>query len=258
MDRTSFMKQPVNLQSRHFLLPKSGHGVLECEDALGINHELRRYAVADGATEAFDASSWARKLAESWVQSDSPPLSVEEFQNWVAVHGKQLHESWSGLRLSWYAEEKARSGSFAAFAGIQLSAGADGLVWNAIALGDSCLIQQRSGALQLAFPISNYRDFNSAPVLVPSLDTLQRAAVARALVHTGKLEDRDALLLLSDATACWYLMLYETNEPKRREFDCLMDSASDNELALFFEEERRAERIKDDDIAIIRLIPSHQ
>ena len=74
-----------------------------------------RFAVADGATEAFDARNWAERLAQHWVEHDSA-LTVEDFRQWVAGEGRELHDSWNGLTLSWYSEEKARDGSFAAFA----------------------------------------------------------------------------------------------------------------------------------------------
>ena len=43
------------LQTRQLLLPKLGHELSECEDAIAIDAERWRFAVADGATEAFDA-----------------------------------------------------------------------------------------------------------------------------------------------------------------------------------------------------------
>ena len=59
------------IKTRQFLLPKSGYQLSECEDAIGINAETCRFAIADGATEAFDAQSWARRLAHSWVQVEA-------------------------------------------------------------------------------------------------------------------------------------------------------------------------------------------
>src|SRR5215210_6557539 len=125
----------LQLRTQHLLLQKSGHAFSECEDAIGINREALRYAVADGATEAFDAQSWARRLAHCWVEEDErPALTLEDFRAWVEGHGKSLHDSWNGLRLAWYAEEKSRGGSYAAFVGIQFSLDAREPSWQAIAL----------------------------------------------------------------------------------------------------------------------------
>jgi hypothetical protein len=241
------------LQTRQFLLPKSGHQLSECEDAVGINALNHRFAIADGATEAFDARSWARLLAHSWVQIDEAALTPEEFRVWVLEQGQSLHDSWSGLRLSWYAEEKAREGSFAAFVGVQLDfqSGVDG--WRGIALGDSCLIHSRNKTVLTALPVSHYQSFNAAPLLVPSRVTMQEAVLQKVVVGQGMIEPGDVLLLLSDAAAAWYLMLVEKDEKTRSLFEGLLKDVRDEELARFFEGERLAGRIKDDDVAVIRV-----
>jgi hypothetical protein len=243
----------LQLRTQHFLLQKSGQPFADCEDAIGINSEARRYAVADGATEAFDAQSWARRLAHCWVESEQPALTVEDFRAWVEEHGKCLHDSWNGLRLAWYAEEKSRGGSYAAFVGIQFSLDAREPSWQAIALGDSCLIHCRENNVLHSLPVADYRRFNTAPVLVPSLGLLQGAALSQAVVCRGAARPHDIFLLLSDAAAAWYLMLSEERDPRREEFDALLADAKGEELVSFFEEERLSRRMKDDDIAILRI-----
>jgi hypothetical protein len=245
--------QPLQLRTQHFLLQKSGQPLADCEDAIGINREAHRYAVADGATEAFDAQSWARRLADRWVDSETPALTVEDFHAWVEEHGKCLHDSWNGLRLAWYAEEKSRGGSYAAFVGIQFSLDGREPSWQAIALGDSCLIHCRENTILNSLPLDDYRRFNTAPVLVPSLGLLQGAALSQAVVCRGAARPRDVFLLLSDAAAAWYLLLSEERDPRRALFDRLLADSKSDELAIFFEEERLSHRIKDDDIAILRI-----
>src|SRR5213595_4216875 len=72
------------LQVQQFLLPKDGAEASECEDAIGVNMAAGRFAVADGATEAFDARSWAQLLAEGWVACEPATLTTEAFGAWVA------------------------------------------------------------------------------------------------------------------------------------------------------------------------------
>ena len=241
-------------QTRQFLLPKSGHKLSECEDAIGLDAVRRRFAIADGATEAFDAQSWARQLAHNWVRVETATLTTQEFRVWVAEQGQSLHDSWDGLRLSWYAEEKARTGSFAAFVGVQLDLDTGAPGWRAIAIGDSCLIHCREQVVMHTLPISNYQSFNAAPPLVPSAASLQEAAFQRAVVGHGTIHPSDVLLLLSDAAAAWYLMLVEKDAQTRSHFDLLLKkSVGDLELSQLFEKERLAGRIKDDDVAVIRI-----
>lgn len=237
----------------HFLMPKKGASLDECEDAVGLNVEGGRFAVADGATEAFDAGSWARALAGGWVGAGAAPLGVEEFKAWVTEEGKRQRESWSGRELPWYAEEKARAGSFAAFVGLSFEAEGGELRWRAIALGDACVVQRRGGALRAALPLSRAEQFNSCPALVPSHEAALEAALAHAATAGGGAAAGDTFLLLSDAAAAWFFKLFEERAPALEEFDSWL-AASDNEaLAGLFRRERDAGRIKDDDVAVVRV-----
>src|ERR1043165_473869 len=112
----------LHVIARQFVLPKEGSADEECEDAVAQSADSSRFAVADGATEAFDARRWAARLADEWVGAKSAPLTVEEFRPWLAEQGEWLRAYWEGRRLPWYAEEKRRAGSFAAFVGLRLEA----------------------------------------------------------------------------------------------------------------------------------------
>ncbi|HEX8472745.1 MAG TPA: hypothetical protein VF666_01805 [Pyrinomonadaceae bacterium] len=241
------------LETRHFLMQKEGAAFSECEDAIGINPEALRYAVADGATEAFDSGTWARRLADSWVQDASATPSLERFRLWVAEQSHWLHDSWKGRTLPWYAEEKARSGSHAAFVGLQLHVFDDNLYWHAVALGDSCLIHLRGDTLCCAMPISDYQDFNSYPLLVPSDEAQQQTALSHAVFKSGAVEYGDVLLLLTDASAAWYLQLCEERSRLKTEFDSLLATSQNDALEVLVKDERRANKIKDDDFAVLRI-----
>ena len=240
------------LDVQQFLLPKSGAELSECEDAIGINLDALRFVVADGATEAFDSRSWAKRLAERWALDEPPALSVETFQAWAIAQGEALHSSWNGRQLSWYAEEKARNGSFAAFVGVQFELTPSAPRWRAVALGDSCLIQLRGGAICNALPVSDYQSFTATPLLIPSSSSL-RSVLARTVVASGLVEPGDLFLLLSDAAACWYLKHALEHGPLRERFDFLLAAAQNDELARLFEAERLERRIADDDVAILRI-----
>jgi hypothetical protein len=235
-------------------MPKEGASLEECEDAVGVNVEALRFAVADGATEAFDAGSWARALAESWAGAEAAPLTLEEFRPWVAAQGMRLQGSWEGRVLPWYAEEKARAGSFAAFVGLVFEAGGKGLLrWRAVALGDACLVQRRGGRIRAAMPLGRPGDFNSSPPLVPSREGALDAAMSHAVAADGAAEEGDTFFLLSDAAAAWFLQLSEDRSPLLAELDSRLAATDDASLAELFRGERRAGRIKDDDVAVVRI-----
>jgi hypothetical protein len=236
-----------DLQLRQLLLPKLDHDASECEDAIAFDIHTARFAVTDGATEAFHAQQWARNLAERWVRNEAT-LTLEEFRKWVAAEGRELHDSWTGLTLSWYSEEKARTGSFAAFAGIELDLKSGTPSWKAIALGDTCVLHCRGSALVKSLPLSRSESFNSAPVLVASNCAAHECTMQSVVVDSGSCENDDVLLLASDAAASWCLQRFENGD-----FDPDFLSAEDEELRRFFDAERQAGRIRNDDLAIVRI-----
>ena len=236
-----------DLQLRQLLLPKLDHDASECEDAIAFDTHTARFAVTDGATEAFHAQQWARNLAEHWVRNEAT-LTLEEFRKWVAAEGRELHASWNGLTLSWYSEEKARTGSFAAFAGVELDLKTPTPSWQAIALGDTCLLHCRGKELLKSLPLSRSDSFNSAPVLVASNCVLHESTMPSVVVHSGTCEHGDVLLLASDAAASWCLQRFENGD-----FNPDFLSANDEELHRFFDEERQAGKIRNDDLALVRI-----
>jgi len=235
------------LQTQQILLPKSGFEASECEDSIGVDEQNCRFAIADGATEAFDARNWAERLAQHWVCSDSA-LTGETFHEWVASEALELHASWKQLTLSWYAEEKARKGSFAAFVGVELDLRTDMPAWKVIALGDACLLHCRDSALIKSLPLSNSASFNSAPVLVASDPAIYKTTEQALVIDSGRCENGDVLLLASDAAAAWYLERFE-----QQNFSDVFKTHDTEALAQFFENERDAGRIRNDDIAVMRL-----
>lgn len=235
------------LRTQQVLLPKSGFEASECEDFIGIDQQNCRFAVADGATEAFDAGNWAQRLAGNWVRSDSA-LTAETFHEWVAGEGAALHSAWNQLSLPWYAEEKARKGSFAAFVGVELDLRSDAPSWKAIALGDACLLHCRDGALLKSLPVSSSADFNSAPLLVASDPVIHKTSAGSVVIDSGRCRSNDILFLLSDAAAAWYLERFE-----QKDFPDILRDNDEPDAAKFFENERLAGRIRNDDIAVIRL-----
>jgi hypothetical protein len=247
------MKSEYVLDAWHFLLPKEGSSTSECEDAVAENTRARRFAIADGATEGFDSRAWARLLVGRWLRIDPPAISAEDFQPLVRFLGLGLHERWNGKTLPWYAEEKAKHGSFAAFLGIQFFIQQNQLSWKAIALGDCCLVHQRGSEICAAFPISDSEDFGSNPVLVPSLGWLQEKAFAELKVLEGTAEEGDEFLLLSDAIAAWYLRNTDDSEHERGKLRSLLRRREREELEQFVRSSRHLGAMRNDDVAALRI-----
>src|SRR5665213_1762937 len=158
-----------------FCAPKAGNTKSEYEDAfrprnrmISKKDKVFRFAVADGATETSFSGIWAKQLVRAFCKGllDGPDLSEHLFslrEHWHTIVSRKL--------LPWYAEEKVRSGAFAALVGLILeekdSRKGSGN-WRAMALGDSCIFQLRNTRILECFPMKQSEDFNNSPLLLPS------------------------------------------------------------------------------------------
>jgi len=147
-------------------VPKAGSRAAENEDATVADAKRVRFAIADGATEGWQSGGWARHLAKAYV--DQPP-GPPDFTNWLDA----ARTAWAPPTPKaerWYTEEKAEQGSFATLLGLEFRLATDppGLVWKAVAVGDSCLFVIRNEKLEVAFPLTDAAAFGNEPPLVPS------------------------------------------------------------------------------------------
>lgn len=241
------------LRTRQLLLPKTGATLDECEDAISVDPNARRFAIADGATEAFDARGWAQRLATAWTTTDVLPDTPKDFIAWASGEGAAWASAWSGRALPWYAAEKRRAGSFAAFVGVEFVEDSGALSWRAVAVGDACLLRVCAGEVCGAMPLSDYRDFNATPRLVPSIEVVAIMRESDVAIGEGTVESPAVFWLLSDAIAAWCLRLFAEQSPRVREFESLLLQADDASLASFIEEEHAALRLRDDDVAALRI-----
>jgi hypothetical protein len=219
-----------------------------CADAVSVRASSGRFALADGATEAYDSGRWARLLTRAWTAT--PVTRGEDVAEALGRLGQALHRSWSRRPLAWFAEEKARQGSFATLVGFQLC-GTTG--WYAVAIGDSCLFQERAGDLRVAFPLRDPAEFGHRPPLVPSFPHRHRSWARGVRVATGSAAPGDVFWLMSDAIACWYLGTWARQRGLRRELHNALLAPDDRSLSRLVSRERRAGRLRDDDVAVLRI-----
>ena len=125
--------------------------------------------------------------------------------------------------------------------------------WRAVALGDSCLVQRRGGEVLNAFPLSSHDEFNSTPPLVPSSGGQREAALARLVEREGRAEPGDTFLLMTDALSAWYFGASARRDPRAEEFDSLLAASENNSLSRLIRGERAAARMRDDDVAALRV-----
>jgi hypothetical protein len=214
-------------------LPKRGNTVEEYEDACAADPARGCFAIADGATESSYARSWAMLLAAEFVRSPAggrppwatwlPPLQ----QRWAAEIGDQPR--------SWFAEAKAAQGAFATFLGLVVVESRSIGQWHAVAVGDSCLFQIRSGSLHALFPIVRADDFGNTPALVGSRAHATELEGRGVLLATGDWQAGDRIYLMTDALAQWFLRQCEGGQrPWEQVEEVLTQTKGNAGLAAWF------------------------
>jgi hypothetical protein len=196
-----------------FWLPKKGSVESEYEDAFEPRDEglvkgpSFSFSVTDGATESSFSGLWATLLARAYVENAPSDFKVamdRAAQVWTDYVARP--------DLPWFAAEKLREGSFAAFLGLRLTdeRGARPFRWQSVAIGDCCLFHVHDDILIKAFPITSASTFSSSPVLIPTDVNLRNTITF--LEDGGDCDPGDTFFLMSDALACWCLKELEADE----------------------------------------------
>lgn len=244
-----------------FWVTKSGNDNIEFEDAFCPQGQIDddtsciRFAIADGATESSFSKQWAASLTKAYCDGDlTSPRSRRSsrcLRNLRDEWAKDVHSR----PLPWYAQLNAERGAHATLAGLTLHEN-DGpheqRTWDAIAVGDSCLIQVRGDNLLKTFPINRSTEFNNRPALLSSLSRPDDRVRWRRT--RGTWESEDSFYLMTDALACWFLNEFELgNLPWRRLHEI---QPLESDFANLIDELRSSQQIHNDDVTMLRIRPN--
>lgn len=218
----------MRVESETRWLPKRGNKLSEYEDAFypkETPHDRDgswRFAVSDGASESMLSGPWAEILVKSFCRSLVPVTKASA----KAIIGRatMAYEAWlkgylrrrerEGRPVQWYEEPGLNAGAFATLLGLSLVAGApgNGLRWEAICVGDSCLFQVREDRLITSFAVKRSSDFSVRPVLISSKPAKNQVAFSKLKYTSGTCLSGDRFYLMTDAIAAWFLREHERGE----------------------------------------------
>ena len=242
---------------RRFQTAKSGNRQEECEDATWSSYPYNggpaRIAVCDGASESAFAREWAQILSDAFVHRpldlsclDAPSLAV-----WLSP----CQEGWNRVvpweRIPWHGETKARAGAMAALLGLEIDQSANGVgayLWQAVAIGDSCLFVVRQDSLEASFPLDSASQFNNTPPLIcsnPANNVRLGNSISRL---NGECRPGDVILLASDALACWIL---QESESGGRPWETLLELRSVLEWEAWVQAQRGQRAMRNDDTTLV-------
>jgi hypothetical protein len=210
----------LGLRFRVFSVPRRGHEVGECQDACASAPETGRFAIADGAAESAYSGLWAQMLVDEFVHAGD---TLAPWPGWIA----SVQQRWSAAirqpvgsePLPWYLEDRYQQGAFSTFLGMTIAESR----WQAIAVGDSCLVHLRENELRDVFPLNHSSQFDNTPWLIGSRSPTDEVPLRHGLRGQGECWAGDVLLLMTDALARWFLVENETGCRPWHELALLFD-----------------------------------
>lgn len=166
-------------------------------------------AVADGATTYSYSQEWANILCTE--QAKRPLADVDDLMarlpSWQTAWQAAIQDRINDL--PWFAAAKVEQGAFSTF--LQLTLHPDG-TWQALAIGDSCLVQCRKGKLvwrngdyAFSFPLQTSEAFSARPYLLPTRPDMNSRVREYFRETQGKWQAGDEFLLMTDALAAWFV-----------------------------------------------------
>jgi len=255
----------MHVQPVIFHAPKQGYAPDEWEDGakggvFGVSRDgdpLIRFAVADGATEAYESRRWVSQLLGSFMSLDQaggmswPDLEYGSMSAWF----KAMQEQWQAAApaAADYIElRKIQQGTLATFVGGQIfGLNTPAPVWRAAALGDSVFFHVRDGHLLNQLPSMRSSDFDSAPEGISTLPERLGRMSDQMRIEQGPLAAGDLLFAATDAFAKWMITCVERGDPLL--WQVLGHLVHPVEFGQLVAELRRVMAMKDDDVTLMRI-----
>ena len=229
----------MNLIIYPFKTHKKAENPDDCQDALKVNKEHSRYAVADGATLSFFPKCWAKLLVKHFCEMPDPFLSEDRWKEWLVP----IQEEWYKrvkervkARNQFYLTNSfnAREPAVATFIGLEIDK-TEGK-WQAMIIGDSCLFHKSHSGFK-SYLIERSEDFTNHPEAFASFP--ERNHYNPEFVG-GEIQSGDMFILATDALAKWIVQHEEANQVKEtlnqfkgiktdEQFYSFVDLARDNE-----------------------------
>jgi hypothetical protein len=270
MARTGIKGWRFLLRFRNFCVPREGFGLGDCLDASAGDPQRGRFALADGASEGGpDSGRWARLLVDDFVSAEGirapwPDALPQTLGTWPETL-PPLQARWKAeaggapgpADMPWYVAEHARArdnDAFATFLGLVIQPATGPNTpwrWQALAVGDSCLFQIRTGVLIERFPMAAADEFGTTPWLVGSHTSPQELQRDRSRTCDGEAWPEDRIWMMTDALAEWFLLRWEVDEKPWEELEeFLHPMVDDASFANWVARLRHSGQLRNDDVTL--------
>ncbi len=194
-----------------FITHKKAESLNDCQDAVKVNEDSCRYAIADGATRSFFPKWWAELLVEHFCELPTLFPNEENWKEWLdpiqAEWYKRVEERVKARNQFYLTNSfNVREPAVSTFIGLEI----DKLKnkWRAIVIGDSCLFHKSKTGFR-SYLIEKSEDFTDRPEAVSSFP--EKNYYEPTFVG-GEIQSRDIFILATDALAKWIVQHEETDQ----------------------------------------------
>jgi len=241
----------------HFTMPKIGEQETDIQDFCSRSTDGSLAAIADGASTSLWPREWANILVEKFCCHNQGSIASihERWEDWL----HPLQEEWRQHSLKmkkdptipWNVQgSREKDHGSATFVGLKLQPPnqAGEKIWEALAVGDSCLFQIKANSYEpVAFPLDKSEQFTTVTNCFHSLPEYK--SYQPAYKH-GLYEEGDIFFLATDALAEWILNDCENLTDRWKK---LTSVATQAEFTNFINQLRDDGLIKNDDTTLLRL-----
>lgn len=245
----------ISCQFKSISLPKFGNSADENEDNIlePSKSEVEtetfvKFAISDGATESSFSKEWSDLLVSAYKDK-----SFE--QTYLPETIKTISESWqsmiANMDLPWYAEQAAQKGAFATFLGLTINRETNS--FEVVAIGDCTLFQIRNNEIIFSFPVTSIEDFNNTPNLIASNNDYQIDLDINVIYGSGTIQEKDILLLATDAMAVWILKQKNRSEKVRKLLIERFEKQDEQNFEEWLNKQRKTNKIKNDDVTLLMI-----
>jgi hypothetical protein len=240
---------------RKFRTHKKAETLADCQDCLDVHVANRSIAVADGVSQSMFPKEWARMLTKSFANDRT--FSLEDDRKvarlrdewWAFFAGRLESKRKENSPLLWHFENSFAEGrsAGATFVGIRVI---DSASVEYEALGDSCLVVVRNGAIdRLISSMPEGAGFDNYPDYIDSHPaTGMRGTLRRGTVE--KLSPGDRLFLATDALSACFDEARSTQDRGKSFVETVNKIESKKAFELFVDRQRD-KGMSDDDTTLV-------
>lgn len=239
----------ITAEIEMYFLQKQGELPETYEDAAkySIGEKVVKIAVGDGATTAHFSKLWVNILTDFFVANT--PFFVwgcgrikgkaRRLSDWLLKGALEWKSHIDYSKLPSHVFKNLQKGSFATLLGLHLHLTTG--FYRLVAIGDCNVVLVRDDKIILAWPIEKPEDFGTSPGLVYTNPDMNKNLSKKLKIAKGRFQVGDTFLLASDVMA-HHILQYG-----------LPSVSSQEEFELFVEQERKAERMRNDDMTLLRV-----